>query len=434
MPICCKKDDFDLTSSNVILSYVNKDFSRYTLFVPLFKFSKVFLGLEDKFARYLKIKCFSRLYEVTKIANCVTSLICCGIDRFVRLDDEFVSERGLAKILGFPNGFFSSRTAYRFFEAFTGYNISQLEKVNLALLTEQKEYWYPKTGPMFVDLDMNTKSVEGKQIEKATRGYNRKSPGRLCLYWTIVHIAKVALFSELSSGGTSGKTILQKQIEHTEKLICMLGINSNISSKGNSQSKRIIYRVDGGYFSFNNLNFLNQRKFITRIPVNLSILKPFLKENYYSKLKWKKYSDWCEYVDLGNIDVPTGETEKTSLHLIFVRVLRKRKTILYPLITNLFSWNTKSIVKGYRGRQIIENCFRDTNQAFYSNKLPSSKFHGNQAFLWFIVLAYNTFFFFQKSSQGQTTKPINSQNNNPKVSQKTRRDKIQRKFGISRHI
>lgn len=416
MPICCKKDVFDLKSSNIVLSYVNKDFSRYTLFVPLFKFSKLFLGLEDKFAQYLKLKYSSRLYEVTKIANCVTSLICCGIDRFVRLDDEFVAERGLAKTLGFPDGFFSSRTAYRFFEAFTGYNIAQLEKVNLSLLIEQKEYWCPKTGPLFVDLDMNTKSVEGKQIEKATRGYNRKSPGRLCLYWTIVHIAKVALSSELSSGNTSGKTILQKQIEHTEKLIGKLGINSNTNPKGNKknhQSQRIIYRVDGGYFSFDNLKFLNQRKFITRIPVNLAILKPFLKDNYYQKLKWKKYSDWCDYVDLGRINIPQADL---NLHLIFVRVLRKRKTILYPITTNLFNWNTKSIVRGYRGRQIIEDCFRDTNQAFYSNKLPSSKFHGNQAFLWFIVLAYNLFFFFQKSDQKQTTKSTNSQKDNSKVS------------------
>ncbi len=420
MPISCKKDDFDLKNSNVVLRYVNKDFSRYTLFVPLFKFSKVFLGLEDKFGQYLKLKYSSRLYEVTKIANCVTSLICCGIDRFIRLDDEFVAERGLAKTLGFPNGFFSSRTAYRFFEAFTGYNVAQLEKINIALLTEQKEYWYPKTGPLFIDLDMNTKSVEGKQIEKATRGYNRKSPGRLCLYWTIVHIAKVALSSELSSGGTSGKTILQKQIEHTEKLIDRLSINKG-KQQTQDQKQRIIYRVDGGYFSFDNLKFLNQRKFITRIPVNLSILKPFLKDNYYQKLKWKKYSDWCDYVDLGIINIPQVDL---NLRLVFVRVLRKRKTLLYPLITNLLNWNTKSIVKGYRGRQIVENCFRDTNQAFYSNKLPSSKFHGNQAFLWFIVFAYNLFFFFQKSNQRQTVKPTNSQKDNPKVSKKTRRDKI----------
>jgi hypothetical protein len=402
MPILCKKsdknDDLDIEKLKIVLRYVPKDFSRYTLFVPLFKFSKVFLKLENKFRRYLKIKYQSKHYEVVKIANCVTSLICCGIDRFVRLDDEFKIERGLSKVLGFPKGFFSSRTAYRFFASFTGYNINQLEKVNLSLLAEQKNCWYPSTGSVFIDLDMNTKSVEGKNIEKAALGYNRKSPGRLCLYWTVVHIAKVALFSELSSGITSGKTILKKQMKHTERLIDKLNINLK------KERKRIVYRVDGGYFSFDNLRFLNKRKFITRVPVNLSFLKPFLKKRYFQNLKWKLYSDWSEYVDLGRVFIP-----KTGLEfkLIFVKVIRKKKTLLYPLIANLFNWSTKTIVKGYRGRQIVENCFRDTNQAFYSNKLPSSKFNGNRAFLWFIVLAYNLFFFFQKSDQRQRSLQTN---------------------------
>lgn len=89
-----------------------------------------------------------------------------------------------------------------------------------------------------------------------------------------------------------------------------------------------------------------------------------------------------------------------------------------PVCTNLSGWKAKSIVKAYRGRQIVENCFRDTNQAFYSNKLPSGSFHGNQAFLWFICLAYNLFFFFQKFSRRQALKPNDSQDNFSKLSEK----------------
>ena len=385
----------NLEELKIVIRYVDKDFSRYTLFVPLFKFSKTFLRLEEKFSHHLKLKYRPRRYPVSKIANCATSLVCCGIDRFVRMDDEFRIERGLAKSLGFPRGFPSSDTIYRFFQAVNGYNVRQLERINLELLREQKSNWYPKTGSIFIDLDMNTKSVEGKKIEKAALGYNRKSPGRLSLNWTVGHIAKVALFSELHSGKTSGRTVLKKQINHLEKLIRKLDVDSD------KEDSRFVFRVDGGYFSWENLGFLNQRRFITRLPKNLTVLKPLLKKE---NLKWKKYTKASEYVDLGSVTFP-DVGEGTNFRLVLVKVHRKkgrkRKIMLYPLCSNLFDWKTRSVVKAYRGRQIVENCFRDTNQAFYSNKLPSSSFHGNQAFLWFICLAYNLFFFFRKSPRNQ---------------------------------
>lgn len=372
----------DIEKLKIVLVFTDKQYSRYTLFVPLFKFSKSFLGFENKFSRYLKLKYKPRKYLLPKIANSVTSLICCGIDRFVRLDDEFSIEKGLAKSLGFPQGFPSSDTMYRFFASFTGWNIRQLEKVNLELLLEQKQHWYPKTGSIFIDLDMNTKSVEGVKFEKAALGYNRKRPGRLSLQWSVAHVAKIALYSQLHPGTTSGKTILKKQIAHLDKLLEKLEVLED--------RNRFVWRVDAGYFSYSNLEFLSQRRFVTRLPKNLKVVKPYLKTK---DVEWKEYTGHSEYVDFGKVYF---EQLGKKLRLVLIKVQGRKKIYLYPLVTNLFNWKAKSIVKAYRGRQIVENCFRDTNQAFYSNKLPSSTFHGNQAFLWFIVLAYNLFFFFRK--------------------------------------
>jgi hypothetical protein len=377
-----ENDKIDLANLKIVLRFVEKDFSRYTLFLPLFKFSKSFLKLEEKFSHYLKLKYQPRRYEMHKIADLVVSLICCGIDRFTRMDNEFRVERGLAKALGFPKGFPSAVTVYRFFKSFNGYNIRQLERINLELLKEQREHWYPPTGPIFIDLDMNTKSVEGKRIEKAALGYNRKSPGRLCLNWTVGHIAKVAIFSELHSGKTSGRMVLKKQIKRLEKLVRRLSPDPKDS--------RFVFRVDGGYFSFENLKFLNRRRFITRLPRNLTVLKPCLVNKDAS---WKKYGGSSEYTDFGQIYFPDVGVD---LRIVLVKVYRKKKILLYPLCTNLLDWKARSVVKAYRGRQIVEDCFRDTNQAFLSHKLPSGSFHGNQAFLWFICLSYNLFFFFQK--------------------------------------
>lgn len=387
---------WDLENLKLVLRFVRKDFSRYTLFIPLFKFSKSFLRLEDKFSRILRLNYRPKVYKLAKIANSITSLVCCGIDRFVRLDDEFRVERGLAKSLGFPNGFFSSDTAYRFFCSFNGWNINQLEKVNLELLKEQKKHWHHKTGSLFIDLDMNTKSVEGKQIEMAALGYNRKRPGRLSLQWTIAHISKVALYSELHKGTASGKTILKKQVRYIEKLLDKL----NITDK--DRKNRIVWRIDGGYFSGNNLSFMSKRRFITRIPKNLKALQSYWKDK---NLKWRAYSKSTDYADIGKVLFPEI---KLNLRVVLMRTLKKKKLSHYALCSNLLDWTAKNIVKAYRGRQIIEDCFRDTNQAFYSNKLPSSTFYGNAAFLWFIVLAYNQFFFFQKSPAQQKIKKTNA--------------------------
>lgn len=380
---------WDLENLKLVLRFVHKDFSRYTLFIPLFKFSKSFLRLEEKFSRHLRLNYHPKRYELSKIANSVVSLICCGIERFVRLDDQFKVEKGLAKSLGFPKGFFSSRTAYRFFSSFNGWNINQLERINLQLLKEQEKHWHHKTGSFFIDLDMNTKSVEGKHIEKAALGYNRKHPGRLSLQWTVAHISKIALYSELHSGKTSGRTILKKQIKHIEKLLSQLDIDKT--------EQRLVWRVDGGYFSWDNLLFINKRRFITRVPKNLKALQQYWKDKH---LKWKVFSKNTKYADLGSILFLDIEL---SLRVILLKVYRKKKVLLYALCSNLLEWTAKNIVKADRGRQIIEDCFRDTNQAFHSSKLPSSTFYGNVAFLWFIVLAYNQFFFFRNAHQRQKT-------------------------------
>jgi len=408
-----KNEVWDLDKLKLVIRFVKRDFSRYTLFIPLFKFSKSFLRLEEKFSLYLKLNYRAQRYKLAKIANLTSSLICCGVDRFVRMDDEFRIERGLAKSLGFPKSFPTSDTIYRFFRSFKGWNIRQLEKVNLQLLKEQKDNWYPTTGSIFIDLDMNTKSVEGRQFEKAALGYNRKRPGRLSFSWTVAHIAKVALYSELDTGKASGRTVLERQVKHVEKLFKNLDIK-NVQEVNN----RFIWRVDGGYFSWDNLKFLNKRKFITRLPSNLKVVQPFWKDK---KLKWKKYCQACEYADVGTALFP--RVNDFEFRLVLVKVYRKKKVLLYPLCSNVFNWTAKTIVKAYRGRQIVENCFRDTNQAFQSNKLPSGTFHGNQAFLWFIVLAYNQIFFFQKARARQKAIQIDTQKTFPKISQKSRRAK-----------
>lgn len=370
------------------ITFVDKDYSRYALFPILFKFSKVFLGLENKIARHLKVKSKPDGYPVLRIANSIVNLICCGVDRFARMDDEFSCETGLAKYLGFERGFPASDTIYRFFRKFDGFNLRQMQRINLELLGENKSLWLPGSRALFVDIDLNVKSVEGKKIEKARVGYNRYRPGRKSLKWTIVHVSKVALYSDLHSGTTSEKKLLKKQLLRTEKLLGKLRIDFKDKDK-------VVLRVDGGYVTYENLITLNDYRFIGRLRTDLVVVKPlFQRINSLKGVPWKHYSNQSSYCDFGQIVFP--ESQNLKLRIVVVRVARRNKTIYYPLGTNILGWDARSIVKAYRGRQIIENMFRDTNQAFYSNKLPSMKYCANCAYLWFVVLAYNQFFFFRK--------------------------------------
>ena len=406
--------EIDYRDLPIKLSFVDKDYSRYTLFPILFKFSKVFLKFENRFSRYLKLNYKSKKYLTVKMANFIVSMISMGIGRFERLNDEFACETGLIKYLGFESVPHST-TVQRFLRVFNGYNIRQLERVNLSLLSDHKDLWYYPERTLFVDIDMNVKSLEGVKTEKAAYGYNRRRPGRKSLKWTIVQISQVALYSELHAGNVVEKPLLKSQLTKTEKLLSRMKINFR-------DNRKIVLRVDGGYVTYANLHYLIEQKyrFITRLRSNLKILKPIYKQIENGEIEWEKYSKFTSYTEYGNVDVeieiPVEENdtntitdEKSSetkietitLRLVIIRLrkVRGKKTTLqyYPIGTNIYDWNPRSIVKSYRGRQRVENFFKDTNQAFHSSKLPSLKYYANHAFLWFTVLAYNQSFFFHKT-------------------------------------
>jgi hypothetical protein len=235
---------------------------------------------------------------------------------FARMDDEFRIEKGLAKTLGFANGFPSSNTIYRFLGSFNGYHIRQLERINLEVLKEHKEAWYSPKGPVFLDLDMNVKSGEGKQ-ERAVRGFNRKRKGRRSLKWSVGYASKVALYSEIDAGNTSERIVLERQVEELEKLLGRLDLGED--------EQRLIFRVDGGYFSWENLAFMNRRKFMIRLPHNLELLKPYREAD----LKWRKYSQASDYADLGKVHFSQVDTG-VDFRVVLLRIVTNGEVELYP--------------------------------------------------------------------------------------------------------
>ena len=80
------------------------------------------------------------------------------------------------------------------------------------------------------------------------------------------------------------------------------------------------------------------------------------------------------------------------------RVHWRMKEYIYGIVTNIArkEKTPNQVYRFYHQRATIENFFRESRQSFHLGKLPSQKFRGNEAYLWFVALAYNCFVWFKR--------------------------------------
>ncbi len=375
----------------LVLEFVKEDYSSYTLAPLLVKFMSEFLGLETLFKANLSFKKRFSQFSIEKLAFLSVLFILLGMERFSHVSDKWIKETGLAKVNGLKN-FPKKTTLCDFLNLFTGYQTEQLKRVHKILLQHNTEYWMPKRGPYFIDVDLNTKSVEGKKIEKASLGYNKKRRGRLCLQWSRGLFCGMPFWSKLHSGNTNSIQSLKKDLTW---------IKQEITAYSPHALSQLIVRLDGGYWS---------PELLKNLDYPWLIHGPMLKELGCENLikdkntEWKIFSDTTKFIDIGRKDI--GNNLNVRVLLIKQRERSQKlysekakvKYIYYVLMANLYHWSAKSLIKVYRGRQIIENHFKETNQAFFSNKLPSGRLRSNEAFLWFVTMAYTISSFFKRSN------------------------------------
>ncbi len=373
------------------IRFVEEDYSAYTLAPTIAKFMEDILCIEPLFKANISIKKRFSQFSNGKLAFLGIFLILLGIERFSYLDDKWARERGLAKI-NCINKLPGKNTFFRFLSSFSGYHTTQLSRVHRILVRENRDLWLPKRGPYPIDIDLNTKSVEGKSIEKAVRGYNKKRPGRMCLQWSRGLFCGIPFWSKLHSGNTNSIQSLQEEL-------CWMQIE--LQSYVPHMLSNIILRLDGGYWSPDLLREIDY-PWMIRSPM----LKCFNAQKHIkdTATKWEKYSTTTSFIDLGRMNLGKNLEGRVILVKQLERPMKNRhgntkpKYIYYPLVTTLSHWSAHSIIRTYRGRQVIENHFRETNQAFFSNKLPCGKLRGNEAFLWFVTFAYTISAFFKRSS------------------------------------
>ena len=70
----------------------------------------------------------------------------------------------------------------------------------------------------------------------------------------------------------------------------------------------------------------------------------------------------------------------------------------YAIVENLpLRLDALALYQFYCGRQTIENFFKEEKNPFNAGKMPSEKFRACEAYIQFVVIAYNLFEWFKKN-------------------------------------
>ena len=98
-----------------------------------------------------------------------------------------------------------------------------------------------------------------------------------------------------------------------------------------------------------------------------------------------------------------------ELRFILVKSLRRPKKVkrgyvyyqrgwyYYGLVTNIKKeeMHSRKLYHFYQQRVVIEHFFKEMKQSFNGGKLPSMELRGNEAYLWFVSIAYNASIWFK---------------------------------------
>lgn len=240
---------------------------------------------------------------------------------------------------------------------------------------------------MVLDLDSQTISLESRKREKAVRGYNKKKKGKPCYQWNVAFIKGEVATCLLRAGNTHGITCFKELVTETKEKL-----NKPIS----------IIRVDGAYLSGDIIDLILEEglQVVTTEKYNWIISQYSIKVD---PSLWEDYDEDTRLYDLGYGKVLSTTDKELRAILVEKRQhpfpgKRKRAKILrYAIVENLSIRLSPSVLyEFYQQRQTIENFFKESNGSFNSGKMPSQKFRANEAYLVYMVIAYNCFQWFRK--------------------------------------
>lgn len=384
----------NLHIKDILIKFEGEDLSKYGLF-PLFAWYLVdyvhipkrlkTLTVKRKRNNKNPIKRRKPQFTEAQLGIGLLCIILLGIKRLRKINRLLKTEVKIANLIGLKR-FFDQSTAHRFLNEFQLWHLRQLERIGDELARDFGEAF--RQDIVVLDIDSTTHSVESRKREKAVVGYNKKNPGKPCYQWSVGFIRGEAIANKLYKGNTTCK-------EHLKDTL-------NLVTKKIPQPVSIV-RLDGGYLSADLLDFIARK--------NLSVVmgarydwvmaqKPKVDPD-----KWKAYDEKTMIYDLGMARVTS--TVKRDYRIIIVIKeqepfkgdrRKKVKKVRYAIVENLpLRLDAFALYQFYCGRQTIENFFKEAKNPFNAGKMPSEKFRACEAYLQFVVIAYNLFEWFKKN-------------------------------------
>jgi hypothetical protein len=379
---------------DILIQFDGKDLSKYGLF-PLFAWYLVDyvqllrrlkpLTVKRKRNNKNPVKRRTPQFTEAQLGIGVICIILLGIKRLGKINRLLKTETQIANLIGLKR-FFDQATAHRFLNEFQLWHLRQLERVADDLSRDFGEAF--RQDIVLLDIDSTTHSVESRKREKAVVGYNKKNPGKPCYQWSVGFIRGEAVAHKLYAGNTTCKHHLKDTLDMVTKKI--------------PQPVSIV-RIDGGYLSAELLDYITEK--------NLSVVmgarydwvmaqKPEIDPD-----TWMSYDEKTMIYDLGMARViSTVERDYRIILVIkeqepFPGDRRKKvKKVKYAIVENLpFRLTAFALYQLYCGRQTIENFFKEAKNPFNAGKMPSETFRGCEAYLQFVIMAYNLFEWFKKN-------------------------------------
>lgn len=384
----------NLHIQDILIKFEGDDLSKYGLF-PLFVWYLVdyvqlpkrleILTVKRKRNNKNPVKRRTPQYTEAQLGVGLICIILLGIKRLRKINRLLKTETQLAHLVGLKR-FFDQSTAHRFLNEFQLWHLRQLERVADGIARDFGEAF--RQDIVVLDIDSTTHSVESRKREKAVVGYNKKNPGKPCYQWSVGFIRGEAVANKLYAGDTTCKHHLKDTL--------------NMVTNKISQPVSIV-RLDGGYLSAELLDYIASK--------NLSVVMGarydwvMAQKPEIDPEKWMAYDEKTMIYDLGMARVTS--TVKRDYRIILVIKeqepfhgdrRRKAKKVQYAILENLpLRLDAFGLYQFYCGRQTIENFFKESKGPFNAGKMPSEKFRGCEAYLQFVIIAYNLFEWFKKN-------------------------------------
>jgi len=341
-----------------------------------------------------KVKRYKCTFSGVDMSVGIICTILLGIKRFEKIDDLLHTEKKLAEVIGLER-FFDKTYARKFLSEFSLPHLRQLDEVNLAILCEFGDA--VKQTVVVLDIDQTTHSLESRKREKATRGRNVKRKGKPCYQWSVGFINNEIVSQRLTDGR-----------EHCSQ--SFIPLIEDVRSKIAPSS--LIARVDGGYVSAERLNWIKENNLQVITSVNWDDFLSNNKDIQIDEVTFEEFSLKADKPEedkkiqvacVGKRKVYKKSEYKFQAVLVKIEqekipIKKRHRQARYVIIHNVVGLSgARSAFEFYHQRQTIENFFKESKNPFHAGKMPSQRFRANEAYLYFVTIAYNLFSIFKKT-------------------------------------